>query len=427
MSRHGIISLLAVAAFACREATQPISPDTSPLSFQEAGFTSCGSVTEIPEVECEALVALYNSTDGPNWTNNTGWLQTTSPCSWFGIQCYTGSVIGIDLTENALTGTIPAVLGNLQALSGLNLRYNQLNGPIPPQLGDIPVVNLNLRNNQLSGPIPPELGNIRNGRSLVRLELNNNQLVGPIPPEVMTLADGSLRYLDLSTNQLTGPIPAEFTGDEIDFVFLYGNLLSGPVPLLVALERGREDAGGEVCIFVPPGNEQLYFPDTPEYRAADQENDGVICGLGFSTQVDIVIRQEGQGAAATSIGGTKEMLIVTSAAGVPSAIQCEPQTMIAVAVLTAADFDARTVDHRTVRFEGARELHVNRRTGQPLRHEGDEDGDGDLDLGFHFRFGETNLSCESTQASLTGLTIDGSAIAGTGAIVLTARRGGGGQ
>ena len=34
-------------------------------------------MTEIPQSECEALVAFYTSTEGANWYNNTGWLQTS--------------------------------------------------------------------------------------------------------------------------------------------------------------------------------------------------------------------------------------------------------------------------------------------------------------------------------------------------------------
>ena len=38
------------------------------------------------------LVALYNATDGPNWTNNTNWL--TGPVStWFGVTV-TGDNVG---------------------------------------------------------------------------------------------------------------------------------------------------------------------------------------------------------------------------------------------------------------------------------------------------------------------------------------------
>ena len=32
------------------------------------------SYAQVPQIERDALIALYNSTDGANWTDNTGWL-----------------------------------------------------------------------------------------------------------------------------------------------------------------------------------------------------------------------------------------------------------------------------------------------------------------------------------------------------------------
>ena len=87
-----------------------------------------------------------------------------------------------------------------------------------------------------------------------------------------------------------------------------------------------------------------------------------------------------------------------------------------MAILTTDTFDARIVDHTTVIFEGARESHVDRRTGQPIRHEEDVDGDGDLDLMFHFRLSDTALTCSSIQATLTGSTFTGLPIQGTDSV-----------
>ena len=90
--------------------------------------------------------------------------------------------------------------------------------------------------------------------------------------------------------------------------------------------------------------------------------------------------------------------------------------MIVVAILTNASFDAITVDHTTVTFEGASESHVDKKTGEARRHEFDVDGDGDTDLLLHFRLRDTGLDCASTDATLTGETFGGQDIEGTDAV-----------
>jgi len=101
----------------------------------------------------------------------------------------------------------------------------------------------------------------------------------------------------------------------------------------------------------------------------------------------------------------------------PNSVNCTNDNgVITVAILTTEDFDATTVDHATVGFEGASETHVNQKTGEPRRHEEDVDSDGDLDLVFHFRLGDTDLGCASTEGTLTGETFNGASIAGSDAI-----------
>ena len=52
----------------------------APLSERTIGPNtfSCAGVTEIPQAECEALGALRD-TNGPGWSNNTGWKVSTTP------------------------------------------------------------------------------------------------------------------------------------------------------------------------------------------------------------------------------------------------------------------------------------------------------------------------------------------------------------
>jgi hypothetical protein len=87
-----------------------------------------------------------------------------------------------------------------------------------------------------------------------------------------------------------------------------------------------------------------------------------------------------------------------------------------VAILTTDSFDATTVDHTTVTFEGAKEIHFDWRTRELRRHEIDVDRDGDIDLLFHFRLGDTDLKCNSTEGTLIGETFDGVAIQGTDSV-----------
>ena len=236
-------------------------PDDNPYIFAIQGeanvpFVDCATQTEIPETECDALVAVYNSTDGANWSDNTGWLQTDTPCSWYGITCANGTnVTDIDSFDNNLTGYIPAEIGNLSSLVGLNMRFNQLSGNIPATIGNLTLLQaLYLGENQLSGSIPVEIGYLT---ALRTLYLRENQLSGGIPSEIGNLT--LLASLDLRSNQLTGNIPVELGElNLLDHLFLGSNQLDGAIPVeignLTSLEYlglgGNSLSGGipiEIC------------------------------------------------------------------------------------------------------------------------------------------------------------------------------------
>jgi hypothetical protein len=97
-----------------------------------------------------------------------------------------------------------------------------------------------------------------------------------------------------------------------------------------------------------------------------------------------------------------------------NSIMCHNENAVnAVAILTDQHFDATTVDHTTVTFEGASETHVHKGSREAIRHEEDVDGHGNIDLLFHFRPGDTTLTCESTKGTLRGQTFDAQALRGT--------------
>jgi hypothetical protein len=138
----------------------------------------------------------------------------------------------LDLSNNALTGTISADFSKLSLLEIINLSGNQLTGSIPTSLGSLPnLTKLNLGNNSLTGNIPSQLQNLAN---LKALYLNNNQLEGTwpiwlqnltklevlnlsnnyqlgdlLPPEIGNLTN--LRLLDISHNHFWGEVPTAIT------------------------------------------------------------------------------------------------------------------------------------------------------------------------------------------------------------------------
>ena len=181
-----------------------------------------------PATDRAALIALYNATDGANWTYNLNWLSDGPIGSWDGVTTdHDGRVSRLLLGLNGLSGMMPAELGNLTNLEWLSLHGNQLTGEIPVELGNLTNLrDLELANNQLTGTIPSDLGNLTR---LKWLYLSGNQLTGTIPAELGNLTN--LESLYLSRNQLTGTIPSELGGiTKLERLFLDGNQLKGTIP-----------------------------------------------------------------------------------------------------------------------------------------------------------------------------------------------------
>ena len=162
------------------------------------GSCDCSTQTDISELECEALVALYNSLGGTGWVNvSPVWGADNSPCGWGGIDCVGGQINQIELnTTNNLVGVLPAELGNLTAMTLLRLQNApDMVGTIPPELGNCTSLTDLLLNGSLTGSIPPELGNLTN---MINLWFNNNDLTGGIPPELGNLTNIRALVIDLS-------------------------------------------------------------------------------------------------------------------------------------------------------------------------------------------------------------------------------------
>jgi hypothetical protein len=167
----------------------PKTAEVTIIDDDELGV-NCDKVTAIPAIECEALVALYKSTDGANWNDNTDWNVTNTPCKWEGVTCKNGHVSQLYLYSNNLNGEIPPELGNLEGLERLLLNGNMLNNAIPFELGNLSKLSyLWLEDNRLCGDIPDKLMNTKIPSQTGYLKLDDNYLVTYVSDELKDWLD----------------------------------------------------------------------------------------------------------------------------------------------------------------------------------------------------------------------------------------------
>ncbi|KAM6540586.1 hypothetical protein CsatB_005033 [Cannabis sativa] len=172
-----------------------------------------------------------------------------SPCSWTGVTCNGFSqVTALSLPSSGFLGPISPDLGSIKNLQRLDLSNNSLNGSLPKSLfqaselrfldlsnnlitGELPEVMatmntnlqaLNLSDNALAGNIPSNLGSLP---SLKIVSLKNNYLSGVLPSGFQ-----SIELLDLSTNLINGSLRSDFGGENLRYLNLSYNNLSGAIP-----------------------------------------------------------------------------------------------------------------------------------------------------------------------------------------------------
>lgn len=129
-----------------------------------------------PQSQIDALVALYNATNGPQWSP-IQWNIDSDPClnAWQGIKCdQYNNVYTVTLQKNNLVGTIPSEIENLPALQFFFLSGNNLTGSIPASIGAlVGLQQIGFDSNELSGSIPSSFSKLTNLQSLF---LQSNQL-----------------------------------------------------------------------------------------------------------------------------------------------------------------------------------------------------------------------------------------------------------
>ncbi|MDB5273041.1 MAG: C-terminal target protein [Chitinophagaceae bacterium] len=126
------------------------------LSFfiltQTQGYAQ-GHVPILPQ-DSLALVALYNSTNGAQWLDDSNWLVTNVD-TWKGVSVVGNRVQTLSLNNNNLVGSLPTEFCDLSDLEYIYLQSNTLSGNLPSCMGSLDsIVSINLSNNNFSGAFP---------------------------------------------------------------------------------------------------------------------------------------------------------------------------------------------------------------------------------------------------------------------------------
>ena len=255
------------------------------------------------------LASLYETAGGPVWARSDGWLGDGGLNDWYGIDSDSlGRVVGIDLSNNGMTGRVSSSLAQLNGLTSLKFAGNpDLGGPLPLSLSELSLREFHYADTGLCisparsfgewlGAIPSHEGTGTECSDLtdreilalvyeatggarwtddehwlsdrpldewkgvrtdpdggvIYLLLSSNNLTGLVPRELGSLS--SLIDLRLGSNNLTGPIPPELGGlSNLALLDIRENDLTGPVPpelgglsSLTSLYLGSNDLTGPV-------------------------------------------------------------------------------------------------------------------------------------------------------------------------------------
>jgi Leucine-rich repeat (LRR) protein len=113
---------------------------------------------EVTEGDYNALIALYDSTNGKSWMNNTNWLSDNPVENWYGIETNNGKIVSVNLENNNLSGVVPIELTKMDSLSNLIIHNNKL--VELPNLSSLKnLQNISISNNKFTfEDIEPNIG-----------------------------------------------------------------------------------------------------------------------------------------------------------------------------------------------------------------------------------------------------------------------------
>lgn len=185
----------------------------------------------IPASEKQALIDIYNSLDGANWTPSWNrWDLTADPTTWKGVTIKDGHVVELKIDLHNAKGELSASIANLTELEVFWCQSNEIT-KLPDELFTMPKLR----------ELAASLQNIGGNRTLTQkfpkkvdmpaletLFMDSNALTGSLPSDINL---PKIKTLCLQDNKLTGSIPKALTKcANLEYLYLHKNALSGEVP-----------------------------------------------------------------------------------------------------------------------------------------------------------------------------------------------------
>ena len=148
-----------------------------------------------PSPDRETLIAIYNATDGMNWTMQGNWLSEERVSMWDGVATDDrGRVTELNLADFGLSGMVPMELGQLTNLAKLHLQNNaDLEGALPDSFLNLILMSINLDGTQVCVPRNADfqmwLSGIMDAQGITLCEIEY------LPWEGLMVAPGEVRFV----------------------------------------------------------------------------------------------------------------------------------------------------------------------------------------------------------------------------------------